>query len=636
MQVSVFKNAYHIKTPPEKIHIDKVLRWIKYGAGDIKSKIEKLRSSTNEEEQAEIKKSLLSVVFSGHCNTPIEKQNSNGDRYISYREDASLTTHSGFCVIDIDYLDDLNKWKQFFKEDDRVYSFFVSPSGKGLKVIYKIPSNVSTHRNYYLGILEYLESQGLSVDKTSINESRLCFVSHDPEIYVNKNAVEFKTFVVIEEQETKEGKKGTGLTDYQKLSIAARMIDLAKDGEKHTTLVKASYLLGGYIKSNFIDEDEARKMLRARIKAKNPRDLRGAYKTIDDGLKEGKKKPIYEIEKIESEFNMELARQQYLTDEGVYSFLVDEKDMEDKIQDILVNGIEIGKPIGIPKLDDHFRLKENNFSVFLGHDNVGKSFWTWWVASVSSALYGWKWVIYSPENNLAKIKIKIMDFLYGKKISSASQEVYRKIKAFVDEHFIFIRKDVVYDIFSLLDFTKLLIDEHPNIKGLLIDPYNSLALDYKNKGKGLNSYEYHMRAISEIRIFAEKYCTVYVNAHSVTEARRVKIDDQNNMPRPHKSHIDGGAIWANRCDDFYVIHRQVKNSERWMYTELHADKIKDVDTGGGLTRGDDDAVLMQLINQHCDFVGEGSNQSVLKEWRIHFLGVGEQKRIELKDLKDVF
>jgi hypothetical protein len=119
-----------------------------------------------------------------------------------------------------------------------------------------------------------------------------------------------------------------------------------------------------------------------------------------------------------------------------------------------------------------------------------------------------------------------------------------------------------------------------------------------------------------------------VNAHSITEARRLKIDDSGNIPRPYKSHIDGGAIWANRADDFYVIHRQVKNPEQFMFTELHVDKIKDSDTGGNLTRGDEEAVKLQFWNG-SDFVDPDTRVSPLKEWRRDFFGIGEQAKLDI-------
>ena len=639
MIVSVFKDVKKTTAPPTKVDVMKVLERIRSGDKGLGETIEEIRFlSGDEDAKAKLKKKLIAVIFSGICDNGIPKvSRSTGKKYISYRDDASLSEHSGLCVIDLDHLDDLNKWKAHFEADVHVFSVFVSPSGDGLKVLYRIPADITMHRNHYRAILDDLQNIGLEVDATSINETRVCFISYDPDIYINPDAKEYTNFMVenkIDEVAQNAVVKGNGVTDFKKLAVAAEMIDNAKDGEKHRVLVKAAYLMGGYIASGMVNEDDARKMLRDRIKTKNPQDIEGAYGTIEDGMAEGQNKPIYEIEDIETEFNITISRRKFADEQRGFTFLVDNNEVDRKLMDILINGIEMGKPIGIPYLDEYFRLKENNFSVFLGHDNVGKSTFIWWVMAVAAAKYGWKWIMYSPENDIAKIKIKLMDFILGRSSKDASRAQLELAKKVIDEHFYFIRKDKVYNVFELMKFGEVLVQSDPAIKGFLVDPYNSLALDYKDKGQGLSGYEYHTRAISEMRIFTEKFCTVYVNAHSITEARRMGVDDNGNIPRPWKSHIDGGAIWANRVDDFYVLHRQVKNPEMFMFTELHVDKIKDSDTGGNITRGDDEAVKLQFWNG-ADFVDPSNNKSPLKEWRRDFFGIGEQAKMKLDGLPTV-
>lgn len=632
MYVSVFPDVKKVTRPPAKVHVDKVLERIRTGDNGLKELVHQIRTGDGNREF--LKKQLGAVIFSGFCGNGVEKVNrATGNKYYSYRDDPSLTEHSGLCVIDLDHLTELDKWQEHFSTDKHVYAHFVSPSGDGLKVLYKIPADIDMHRAHYRALLHDLQGLGLEVDSTSINEARVCFVSHDPDLYINRNAVVYENFMVENraEHDDQAIKRGTGLTDFEKLSIAARMIDNARDGHKHSTLIKASYLMGGYVASKFVREDDARKMLRDRIKAKRPADLELAYNTIEDGLEQGQNKPIYEIEQIEKEFKIQLLRDKYESEDRGFSFLIDRNATDRKMMDIIQNGVIKGKKTGIDHLDNHFRYKENNFSVFLGHDNVGKSTLVWWLAAVAAMKHDWKWVIYSPENKIEKIKINLMEYVIGKKITKASQGEIKKAREFVDEHFYFIRKDKMYTVYDLLEFGRVMVDNDPQIKGLMIDPYNSLALDYKNEGAGLNGYEYQQKAISAIRIFAETHCSVYVNAHSITEARRLSADENGDIPRPYKSHIDGGAMWANRCDDFYVIHRQIKNPITWQVTELHTDKVKDSDEGAEVTRGQEQIVKLKFWFM-ADFVDENVKKSPLHEWRKHFFGVGEQKTMALEDL----
>jgi hypothetical protein len=181
MYVSIFDNVDVVSKVPVKVHIDKVLERIKTGESGVKENILKIRSVPQKDRRA-LKKNLMSVVFSGYLGKPIKKQSrSTGTEYDSYRDDASLSEHSGFCVIDIDHIeskDEVEYWKDTFSAIQYVYSVFISPSGDGLKIVYRIPADIKMHRGHYMAILDDIGAMtNLEVDTTSQNESRLCFIS---------------------------------------------------------------------------------------------------------------------------------------------------------------------------------------------------------------------------------------------------------------------------------------------------------------------------------------------------------------------------------------------------------------------------------------------------------------------------
>jgi hypothetical protein len=84
-------------------------------------------------------------------------------------------------------------------KDKYVYSVFVSPSGKGLKIIVKIPADIDNHVNYFISLEEYFDSPYF--DKTSKNIGRVCYESWDKNIYVN---IESEVWDKIKEREYKE------------------------------------------------------------------------------------------------------------------------------------------------------------------------------------------------------------------------------------------------------------------------------------------------------------------------------------------------------------------------------------------------------------------------------------------------
>lgn len=633
--VSIFPDVKLTSDPPAFKKLSYVLDAIREVNESITPVITEIRADrTKQTKRKTLKATLPAIIFSGICSKAVANKSKNS---VSYRTDASISKHTGIAVLDFDNmrLSDVSKLKEVLRNDKRVISFFMSPSGpKGLKALFRIPPDTSMHRAHYRALLA--EFSDFNPDPTGINISRACYMSHDPEIYINYEAEEYTDFLSEPDKDTERIEVDIPedvLTDYRKLELAARMIDRAPDGQKHHILLKASYLMGGFVASGQVAESEARAMLRHRILARDIDNKNLAFKTIEDGLREGKFKPLYELEELERAFEIHLSKEDYKDERRGFSFLTDPISTDQDMYTYIREGLKMGLKTGYPHLDEHFRFKENNFEVVLGHDNTGKSTFVWFLQVLAAAQHGWKWIIYSPENQMFRVKKQLIDFVLGRDARGVDAKRVDYAKRFVDKHFIFIRKDKVYTLYDILDYSRLLVSEREGIKGLMVDPYNSLALDYKGKGAGLNPYEYHIRALSEIRIFSEGYCSTWVNAHSVTGARRNMFDADRNLLRPQKDDIDQGAIWANRCDDFFVVHRKVRDKEEWMWTEFHVDKVKDIETGGRLTYHDQPVRLR--FSHYSDFVDE-NNFSPMIAWRREFFGDTHVEQLPLIDPNDAF
>ena len=133
--VTAFKNLFNAKDTPHHIRISILLNRIQTGNSDSKVKIERIRTSTNDHEIQEIKKSLPALMFNGKFNT---------------RNEQGIIEHSGLCIFDFDKYESeevLNKERLRIQADKFTYACFLSPSGKGLKVLVKIPK--STKEEHY-------------------------------------------------------------------------------------------------------------------------------------------------------------------------------------------------------------------------------------------------------------------------------------------------------------------------------------------------------------------------------------------------------------------------------------------------------------------------------------------------------
>ena len=177
-KISVFKSLFEVKNVPFDLTITDVYSRIKKGNDILISKIDKIRNSTNKEEVAENKRSLVAIMFNG---TFLE------------RNDNSIKEHSGCCILDFDNYPDCETFQSERKrliEDPYTLMLFKSPGGNGLKVLIRIPkSNKDDHKRRFKAYQEYIKSDYF--DEKNCNLSRVCFESYDPDIYLNQECEQF-------------------------------------------------------------------------------------------------------------------------------------------------------------------------------------------------------------------------------------------------------------------------------------------------------------------------------------------------------------------------------------------------------------------------------------------------------------
>ena len=104
------------------------------------------------------------------------------------RNDKSLIKHSGLLCLDFDNLQNVeNLFNQLLNDEYfDTQLLFRSPSGNGLKWIIPIDTTQTTHGNYFAAVANYIsQTYGVTVDKSGKDISRACFLSHDPQAYIN-------------------------------------------------------------------------------------------------------------------------------------------------------------------------------------------------------------------------------------------------------------------------------------------------------------------------------------------------------------------------------------------------------------------------------------------------------------------
>jgi len=107
------------------------------------------------------------------------------------RANDALVQHSGLLCADLDGLNgSLADTRQKLKDSPNLWALFVSPSGDGLKAVFKVPADVAKHAGSFRAVEQHVrELTGVQIDEACKDVARLCFLSHDPELYHNANAI---------------------------------------------------------------------------------------------------------------------------------------------------------------------------------------------------------------------------------------------------------------------------------------------------------------------------------------------------------------------------------------------------------------------------------------------------------------
>ena len=179
MNCTIFKNFIEVV---EQQPITTILADIK--SGKYKNAITYLRKSLADnktEAYDKGKKALLAFTPSGTFE---------GGRKLELIKD-----YTGIVILDLDKLspEQLKQATDLANQSEYTWASFISPSGKGLKILVKVNSEKAIHKEAFLKVQQYYESLlGLQIDKSGKDITRLCFYSYDSELYLNEAATVFQ------------------------------------------------------------------------------------------------------------------------------------------------------------------------------------------------------------------------------------------------------------------------------------------------------------------------------------------------------------------------------------------------------------------------------------------------------------
>ena len=258
--------------------------------GTYQDQILKARSLTGDKEAyREFKKRLPAVTFGGTFN---------GRR----AADAVLTT-TGLIIPDLDHLADVDKVFDSLCQDERILFAFRSPGGDGIKcgLRAKDIGNDADHKRFFAAVERYFsEVYAIKIDPACKDISRLTFVSHDPETWVNPKPCLFNIEAWADRpppqfqhnfQCADGDMRGPALYAWKVLESACSAIRDSAPGTQHSVRLAKARLVGGYIHHG-LDLQQVMNELESAVRASGAKNVEAAMKTVLDGLDNGMANPI--------------------------------------------------------------------------------------------------------------------------------------------------------------------------------------------------------------------------------------------------------------------------------------------------------------------------------------------------------
>lgn len=209
---------------------------------------------------------------------------------------------------------------------------------------------------------------------------------------------------------------------------------------------------------------------------------------------------------------------------------------------------------GVDKLNDHFRMRLGDFSVFTGIPSHGKTTLVNQIAFNMAWKYGWHVCFASFEQNPQTEHRRALRTLYNEKPEwkQDAKEITAADK-FLDDNFSFIVPtddlNEWADMVWLKDRMIAAVTRF-NAKLIVIDPWNELDHLYDYRSQSLTQYV--GRSIKELKRFAQKYLVhICVIAHP---AKLQKLKD-GTYPIPTAYDISDSSHWYNKPEQIVIVHR---------------------------------------------------------------------------------
>ena len=553
---TIFKDIYD--KSPNYITVDLALKRIAEGKSKIK--INEVRNAIDKDRAQQLKKELPSVCFSGKFKE---------------RKDNCNEQHSGFLVLDFDKVEDIGVKIAELANLPFIYAAWLSPSGNGVKALVKLADG-KKHRSHF----NALKEQFNDVDASGVNESRVCYESYDPNIYINTKATAYTKTLDVERIEQKKVEGDEREIFKKLLKWQSNKGGAFVSGERNTFIFKlagsccrfgiwqdnaVNMILTEYPQSNDFTTKEAILTIKSAYRANAS--LAGSAEFSRDIL----------VDKI-SRKEVTVTEQTFNPDEPsravVYGEFVKANALE-----IFRNGYGTVSGIDVPEFDMLFKAKKGELTCLTGIGNYGKSALYKWYILMRVIKFGEKFASFAPEDNppeeyyhdfvemLLGRNCTPNDFSGQPNLNKPTETEYLNAYDFVSKHIFYLypKDNSPTPEYIKERFLEMVFKE--KVSGVCIDPFNQMVHDY-----GARSDKYLEKLFLDFDRFAQANSLYFF---IIAHPKAMQKDSTGNYPCPDIYDLNDGAMWNNKMYNILVYHRPLAQTAPSDPTcEFHAKKIK--------------------------------------------------------------
>jgi len=538
MIVTIFDHLLDTKNP-RYANANVILQRIKEG-GKLSPLIKQIRSSKTVEERDELKKKLPIVCFSGK---------------FSERKASGLLEYSGLICLDFDKLECPEDFKSELVDSPYIYACWLSPTGTGVKALVKVSS--ANHLGHSLALVKEFPELDVNAVK---DVPRCCFMSVDPDIYINENSQVFTKFIE------------NATTDQQKYDNLKKWLE--SKGESFVSGNRNNFIakLAGAMNRFGISEEFTMEVIERDFCKDSSFSLREAQAVIRSMYRYKEQFGTASFDDAMSEKEVT----EILSSEVATNDIITITDLKEDLLNTYHNGLKGGETTYYAELDNHFKWMRKEMTLISGIANMGKSSILSQLLINKMVFEDKKYIFFSPEQ--APPIYFYQEFirtLVGKPIEKNNPNrmtlaEYTRALEFLETHIFYVypEKESPTPDYIHARMAEAIIKYGAD--GTVIDPFSSMDNDYS--GANGRDDKFLEKFLNKSQRFAIQNDLYYI---LVTHPKNMTKRADGTFECPDLFDIANGSTWSKRMDNILMYHRPTFPVDRASTVcELKSIKIK--------------------------------------------------------------